>query len=262
MTQNERLFKLNTYLLNESPEYKEQAEMFAGDEKSQFRLFRSLVNMRMPKKISRKFIGLQDEYLEIAIKEKGIKSISDCISFGEEIYLIQCDITTLAADVVVNAANSRLLGCFCPCHGCIDNAIHTFSGVELRLACAELMKAQGHEEPAGQAKITEGFNLPAKYIIHTVGPIVGDTLCSSDCEKLSSCYASCLKLADENGCRSIAFCCISTGEFHFPNKEAAEIAVCAVKKYKKQTNSKIKVIFNVFKRQDYDIYREQLGGNS
>lgn len=152
-----------------------------------------------------------------------------------------------------------MLGCFCPNHGCIDNAIHTSAGVQLRLDCAELMKKQGHEEQTGQAKITPAHNLPCRFVIHTVGPIVYGRLTDKDCELLRSCYRSCLKVADENNLKSIAFCCISTGEFHFPNERAAEIAIDTVKKYKAETQSEIKVIFNVFKDTDYKIYRELLG---
>ena len=154
-----------------------------------------------------------------------------------------------------------MLGCFCPNHGCIDNAIHTFAGVQLRLACAELMRKQGHEEETGKAKITPAFNLPCRYVIHTVGPIIRGQVTKSDKNALASCYRSCLELAEQNGVKSIAFCCISTGEFHFPNDKAAEIAVQTVKDFKSQTHSEIEVIFNVFKDIDYKIYRELLGAN-
>ena len=154
-----------------------------------------------------------------------------------------------------------MLGCFCPNHGCIDNAIHTFAGVELRLACAELMTKQGYDEPTGQAKITPAFNLSCRYVIHTVGPIVGGRLTERDCKLLRSCYRSCLKVADGNNLKSIAFCCISTGEFHFPNERAAEIAIQAVKDYKKETKSGIKVIFDVWKNEDYEIYNRLLSSD-
>mgnify|MGYP004524758729 FL=1 len=190
---------------------------------------------------------------------KGVTDISALTPIQPDIYLWQGDITTLKCDAIVNAANNQMLGCFCPNHGCIDNAIHTFAGVQLRLDCAELMKKQGHEEPTGQAKITPAYNLPCRFVIHTVGPIVYGRLTDKDCELLRSCYRSCLKVADENSLKSIAFCCISTGEFHFPNERAAEIAIDTVKKYKAETQSEIKVIFNVFKDTDYKIYRELLG---
>ena len=156
---------------------------------------------------------------------------------------------------IVNAANSQMLGCFCPCHSCIDNCIHTFSGVQLRLACNEIMQKQGFNEPTGKAKITSAFNLPSKYVLHTVGPIIMDRLTKKDCDLLASCYKSCLKLADEYELKSIAFCCISTGEFHFPNDKAAKIAVSTVREYKSESHSDIKVIFNVFKEKDYELYK-------
>lgn len=259
MTQFERLRNLNQYLLAEAPGRGEWAAGFAADEEGQFRLFRSLVNLRLPKPASREFLALQDEYLSAALGEKGI---TDGLAPVEEgLYLWQGDITTLAADAIVNAANSRMLGCFCPCHGCIDNAIHTFSGVQLRLACAALMARQGREEPPGQAKITPAFNLPSRYVIHTVGPIVNGRPTEREREQLASCYRSCLALAERQGCASIAFCCLSTGEFHFPNAPAAEIAIRTVREYKRETNSQIKVIFDVFKRDDYHIYRDILGRN-
>lgn len=169
--------------------------------------------------------------------------------------IVRNDITKMRVDAIVNAANSGMTGCYQPCHNCIDNCIHTYAGIQLRLACAEIMAKQGHEEPAGQAKITPAFNLPCRYVIHTVGPIVQGALTKRHCELLASCYRSCLKRADESGVDSIAFCCISTGEFHFPNDLAAEIALQTVKDYKSQNNSSIEVIFNVFKDADYEIYR-------
>lgn len=213
----------------------------------------------MPIAASEEFLKIQDEYLREETRLKGVTDISALTPIQSDIYLWQGDITTLRCDAVVNAANSRMLGCFCPNHGCIDNAIHTYAGVQLRLICAELMKKQGHEEPTGQAKITPAYNLPSEFVIHTVGPIVSGRLTGKDCELLRSCYRSCLKIADGNGLKSIAFCCISTGEFHFPNERAAEIAIDTVKKYKAETQSEIKVIFNVFKDTDYKIYRELLG---
>ena len=209
----------------------------------------------MPKNCSDEFIRVQDEYLRQQTKEKGVMDIDDLQPVDGDIYLWQGDITTLKCDAIVNAANSQMLGCFSPCHGCIDNAIHTFAGVQLRAACNELMTAQGYEEPTGQAKITPAYNLPSKYVIHTVGPIVGGRLTEKDCELLKSCYLSCLKLAEENGVKSIAFCCISTGVFGFPKEEAAKIALSTVREYKAETGSDIKVIFNVFGDSDLRIYQ-------
>lgn len=167
----------------------------------------------------------------------------------------QGDITRLNADAIVNAANSKMLGCFCPCHGCIDNAIHSAAGLQLRQECHELMQEQGHDEPTGKAKITNAYNLPCKYILHTVGPIISGELIKQDCELLEGCYCSCLELAAKSGLKSIAFCCISTGEFHFPNREAAEIALKTVSDFLTENSQvEIKIIFNVFKKIDYDIY--------
>ena len=259
MTQLERLYQLNSSLLNEMPQYKKQALSFRKDEKNQFYLFRSLVNVRPPMPASVQFLKIQDEYLQAELRGKGITDIESLTAITEDLYLWQGDITTLKCGAVVNAANSQMLGCFCPCHGCIDNAIHTFAGIQLRLECDNLMKQQGHEEQTGRAKITPAFNLPSQYVIHTVGPIIQGKLKQSDGELLADCYRSCLSLAEKNGVTSIAFCCISTGEFHFPNEKAAEIAVRAVRNYKSQTQSKIKVVFNVFKDMDDEIYRKLFG---
>ena len=225
------------------------------------RLFRALVNVRMPKPASKQFLQVQDEYLQEELRKKGVTDIADLTPVATDLYLWQGDITTLKCGGIVNAANSQMLGCFYPNHGCIDNAIHTFAGVQLRQECAEIMKAQGYEEPTGKAKITNAYNLPCKYVLHTVGPIVYGELTERHENELASCYRSCLTLADKNGLQSIAFCCISTGEFHFPNERAAEIAIQTVKEYKKQTGSAIKVIFNVFKDYDYEIYARLLGAN-
>ena len=257
MTQEKKREYLITALLKERPEYADIS--IPKDETEQKKLLRALFNVRLPLPIGDDFLRVQDEYLQSEIAQKGITSIDDLEPVKPDIYLWQGDITTLKCDAVVNAANSRMLGCFCPNHSCIDNAIHTFSGVRLRLKCAEIMQKQGIDEETGKAKITPAYNLPCKYILHTVGPIVASKLTEKDCELLRSCYRSCLTLADEYKLNSVAFCCISTGEFHFPNDKAAKIAIETVSEYKKLTNSKIKVIFNVFKNSDYEIYRELLG---
>ena len=257
MTQSERRLYLITELKKENPQYAELP--VPSDTAEQKHLLRALFNVRMPKAASDEFLKIQDEYLREETRLKGVTDISALTPIQPDIYLWQGDITTLKCDAIVNAANNQMLGCFCPNHGCIDNAIHTYAGVQLRFDCAELMKKQGHEEPTGQAKITPAYNLPCRFVIHTVGPIVYGRLTDKDCELLRSCYRSCLKIADENGLKSIAFCCISTGEFHFPNERAAEVAIDTVKKYKAETQSEIKVIFNVFKDTDYKIYRELLG---
>lgn len=243
-------------LLAEHPEY--SAWEIPAEEGEQKRLLRSLFNIRMPRPVSNEFLEIQDAYLQEEIRRKGIVDIAQLEPIGEGIYLWQGDITTLRCDAIVNAANSQMLGCFVPCHGCIDNAIHTYAGVQLRAACEEIMGRQGHEEETGKAKITPAFNLPCQYVLHTVGPIVQYQLTDKDRGMLASCYRSCLELAEKNGVKSLAFCCISTGEFHFPNDKAAEIAVQTVQEYKKRTHSKIEVIFNVFKDADYKIYRDLL----
>lgn len=222
------------------------------------KLYRSLVNIRLPKNIDEKFLKVQNEYLQEENKIRGIVDINDLKEIQKDIYLWKGDITTLKVDGIVNAANSKLLGCFIPGHHCIDNAIHTFSGVQLRNKCDEIMKTQGSDEETGKAKITLGYNLPCKYILHTVGPIIYNELTEFQCKQLESCYKSCLELALENKLESIAFCCISTGEFHFPNDIAAKIAVKTIKKFKEKNNTNIKIIFNVFKDIDYNIYKELL----
>ena len=202
---------------------------------------------------------MQDAYLQGETAAKVITDIADLTPIQPGLYLWQGDITTLKCDAIVNAANSGMTGCYIPNHRCIDNAIHTFAGVELRLACAELMEQQGYPEPIGRAKITPAFNLPCKYVLHTVGPIIDGRVTKADKELLASCYRSCLELAAENGLESVAFCCISTGEFHFPNEQAAQIAVETVKGFLKTQTSVKKVIFNVFKDLDKAIYEKLLG---
>ena len=256
MTQIERRLYLLHELLKEQPAYKNM-EIPEGEE-SQKRLLRSLFNIRLPEPVSQEFLKIQHTYLQEETREKGITRLADLHPVQKEIYIWKGDITTLQCDAIVNAANSALLGCFYPLHSCIDNIIHSRSGVQLRLSCNDIMKRQGHDEETGNAKITPAFNLPSKYVIHTVGPIISGPLTQQDCRLLESCYRSCLALALENDCKSIAFCCISTGEFHFPNQTAAEIAVDTVKDYLENHPSGIKVIFNVFKDIDFDIYEKLL----
>ena len=257
MTQTERRLFLMKELLREHPEYRNIE--IPENTQEQKNLLRSLFNIRPPRSASKEFLKVQDEYLQTETAEKGITDLADLTPVQEGVYLWQGDITTLRCGAIVNAANSQMLGCFVPCHSCIDNAIHTYAGVQLRLACAEIMRAQGHEEPIGQVKITPAYNLPCQYVVHTVGPIIRGSLTKQDEKLLSSCYRSCLEVAEENGVRSIAFCCISTGEFHFPNQRAAEIAVETVRAYRQETQSRIEVIFNVFQEIDLHIYRHLLG---
>ncbi len=256
MTQQERRVFLIEELLKEQPLQLHNKEI-PEDEYQQKQLLRALFNIRMPKEISSDFIRIQDEYLQESIALKGVTDYKNLNPIEDGIYLWQGDITTLKCGGIVNAANSQMLGCFCPNHGCIDNAIHTYAGIQLRAVCADLMGKQNCLEPTGGAKITPAFNLPCDYVLHTVGPIITGRLTNKDCELLKSCYLSCLELATENKIQSIVFCCISTGEFRFPNEKAAEIAVNTVREYKK--HSEIEVIFNVFKTEDYEIYKKLLG---
>ncbi|MCC8068849.1 MAG: protein-ADP-ribose hydrolase [Ruminococcus sp.] len=243
------------YLLDEDKRYSSMDIPINEDEQKQ--LLRALFNIRMPKETTLDFMQIQDEYLQEENESRGITDYHDLTPIEKGIYLWQGDISTLKCDAIVNAANSQMLGCFRPNHSCIDNCIHTFAGIQLRATCFEIMEKQGHEEETGSAKITPAFNLPSKYVIHTVGPIVEDRLTERHEKLLESCYKSCLELAEKNGLKSIAFCCISTGVFMFPNQRAAEIAVDTVKKFKEHSN--IEVIFNVFKDTDLQIYRELLG---
>lgn len=257
MTQNERLDFLINHLISEDNRYCNIVIPKNSEEK--FNLFRSLVNVREPKQISSEFIKLQDDYLQERLTEINITDAYDLQAISNKLYLWQGDITTLKCGAIVNAANSGMTGCYQPCHNCIDNCIHTFAGIRLRLNCSEIMKKQGYPEPAGQAKITPAYNLPCEYVIHTVGPIVQGKLTSEHCRLLESCYRSCLEIAVQDGIDSIGFCCISTGVFGFPKQEAAEIAVRTVRDFMK--SHRIKVIFNVFGSEDYDIYRKILGEN-
>ncbi|MDR1705800.1 MAG: protein-ADP-ribose hydrolase [Clostridiales bacterium] len=229
------------------------------DAQGKWLLFRSIVNARNPEPVSEDFLAVQDELLQSIIAERGVTDIAALRPVRDNLYLWRGDITTLKVDAIVNAANSGMLGCFVPNHACIDNAIHTFAGVQLRMECAAFMEKQGRPEPAGQAKITAAYNLPGKYILHTVGPVITGSLTQKHCALLASCYRSCLELAELNGVQSIAFCCISTGEFRFPNEEAAAVAVKTVEDYIAERRSEVKVIFNVFKENDYNIYRRLLG---
>jgi len=265
MNKLEQVKELNHMLLAEMPEYRLQANrLHADDYKEQRMLLRSLMNLRNPMPVSQYFLDLQDEFLQEEAEEKGIVHVSELPVTAQDnrLCIWQGDITRLDADAIVNAANAALLGCFIPCHRCIDNAIHSAAGVQLRDVCFQMMQKQGHEEATGSAKITKGYNLPAKYVIHTVGPIIYDEVTAEDKIMLASCYASCLQVAAEKNLESIAFCCISTGEFHFPNELAAEIAVDTVQAYLKQNpdTSLKKVIFNVFKDLDKEIYENLLEG--
>ncbi|MBQ9210114.1 MAG: protein-ADP-ribose hydrolase [Clostridia bacterium] len=258
MTQQDRCLWLIRALLKDMPQYSEITIPSLPERRWQ--LLRSLMNVRPPMPMPEEFYQVQNEFLQEMTEEKGVVDAEELMPSMKEkrLAIWQGDITTLRCDAIVNAANSQMLGCFSPCHGCIDNIIHTMAGIQLRLACDQLMQAQGHEEPTGQAKITPGFNLPARYVLHTVGPIIDDEVTEEDERLLASCYRSCLTLASENGCQSIAFCCISTGVFMFPNQRAAEIAVSTVRDWLDETGSQMKVIFNMYKDLDLQIYQQLL----
>lgn len=264
MERREQLRILNQILLGEMPEYQVQAQDFPRDIAGQRRLLRSLMNVRPPMPLDREFLAIQDALLSDEREERGVVdgSALPVTAAHPQLALWKGDITRLKVDAIVNAANSALLGCFHPCHGCIDNAIHSAAGLQLREACQQIMREQGRPEAAGQAKLTGGYNLPARYVLHTVGPIVQGSVTSRDRAELASCYRSCLETAAAHRLESVAFCCISTGEFHFPNREAAEIAVKTVTGLLKTSSSIQRVIFNVFKDPDEQIYRGLLGPNA
>ena len=259
MTQAERRLFLIERLLQERPSCRRQE--IPADSARQKILLRGLMNVRPARAADEAFLEVQDAYLQQECRAAGVTHLEDLTPASEDLYLWQGDITKLSCDAIVNAANSAMTGCYVPNHACIDNCIHTYAGVQLRLECARLMQQQGHKEPTGQAKITSAYNLPCKYVLHTVGPIVSGVVTADDERLLSGCYRSCLALAEAHAIKSIAFCCISTGVFHFPNQRAAEIAVQTVREYKKETKSEIKVIFNVFKDIDREIYRELLSAD-
>ena len=259
MNQAERRQFLIQELLKENPAWRDvRIPAGAGEQRE---LLRGLLNVRPARPCGEAFLKVQDAYLAGETMEKGITELTDLIPVEDGIYLWQGDITTLRVDAIVNAANSGMTGCYVPNHRCIDNCIHTFAGVELRLECDRIMREQGYEEPTGKAKITPAYNLPCRYILHTVGPIVGAAPTDRDCRLLESCYRSCLELAAANGLKSVAFCCISTGEFHFPNGQAAQIAVRTVRDFLQKETSVRKVVFNVFKEQDKEIYSQLLGAD-
>lgn len=257
MNGSERRQILIRYLLDERREYGDVQIPRDGD--GQRALIRGLMNVRAPAPISAELQELQDEYLREETARKGIVELSELTPVQPRTYLWRGDITRLACGAIVNAANSGMTGCYRPCHNCIDNCIHTYAGMQLRNYCSRLMAEQGHPEPTGSAKITPAFNLPCRYVIHTVGPIVEGRLTQRHRDELASCYRACLEKAEQSDVGSIAFCCISTGVFMFPNEAAAEIAVGTVRDYREKTNSGLEVIFNVFTERDERIYRGLLG---
>ncbi|MBS1456354.1 MAG: protein-ADP-ribose hydrolase [Clostridia bacterium] len=218
--------------------------------------FRALCNIRPPMPASTEFLALQNNYLTERKTKRGIINVNDFV-YTNGISLFKGDITAVNADVIVNAANSRMLGCFHPLHNCIDNAIHSAAGVQVRLDCYEIM--QGREAENGKVIVTKAYNLPSTYIFHTVGPIVYGSVTGQNREDLKNCYSNCLRKAEEMKLNSIAFCCISTGVFGYPQEEAAELAVKTVKEYLNENSRKLKIIFNVFTEKDYEIYGRILG---
>ena len=270
----ERIHYLNKILLEEMPQYKAETATFPDEIHAQRRLLRSLMNLRRPSPISANFMREQDILLQEEAANKSVVTPDELPTIADEtskditpqgaparnLILWQGDITCLAADAIVNAANSAMLGCFAPCHGCIDNAIHSAAGLQLREACAQLMEQQDHPEPTGQAKITHAYNLPSKFVLHTVGPIIpaGRQPNEAEAALLAACYRSCLELASQHQLKSIAFCCISTGEFHYPREEAAQIALNTVSRWLASSSSDMKVIFNVFKDEDLEVYKRIL----
>ena len=263
MNQNERLDYLIEAFKEDSGEYKNLK--VPVDTEGKKRILRSLMNIRMPREMNTEVLKIQDEYLREAINENGIVYLSDIDTVEDNISIWQGDITRLKVDAIVNAANSQMLGCFIPMHSCIDNCIHTFAGVELRNECNKKMNrlkiryGRDYEQPTAIPMLTDAYNLPAKKIVHIVGPIVQGGLSKRNEEDLKNCYKNTLDLCVENGLRSVAFCCISTGVFHFPNKRAAEIAVANVREWLKENQGKMdRIIFNVFKDEDKKYYEREL----
>ena len=266
MTQNERLDYLVEEFKTDSVRYKDLTT--PSDTEGKRQLLRSLMNIRMPKEMPEEVLNVQDEYLSGRVQEKGVVRLSDIPVINDSssrLSIWQGDITRLKVDAIVNAANSQMLGCFVPMHTCIDNCIHTFAGVQLRAECSRQMKkmraryGRDYEQPTAVPMLTDAYNLPAKKVVHIVGPIVQDELTIELEEDLADCYQNTLELCAENGLRSVAFCCISTGVFHFPNKRAAEIAVQTVKDWLEAHPGKVdRVIFNVFKDEDRRYYESEL----
>ncbi|MDD2955945.1 MAG: protein-ADP-ribose hydrolase [Oscillospiraceae bacterium] len=262
MKREEQTRRLNQILLEELPQYQKQAKRIPRDAGSQRALLRGLMNLRPPRPLREDYLALQDELLLREREEKGVVAVDSLPATADPcIALWQGDITWLAADAIVNAANSGMTGCYRPGHDCVDNCIHSAAGAQLRLACQRLMDQQGHEEAPGLAKITPAFNLPSGYVIHTVGPIVKGPLMQEHKRLLASCYRSCLALAAEQGLATIVFPCVSTGVFGFPQEPAAAIAVQSVRAFLTQNAQIKRVVFNVFKDRDYNIYRDLLGAD-
>ncbi len=275
MEGTEKIDILLEKLKADSTEYKKlETKGYSLEEKKN--AIRSFMNIRMPRELSNELVDLQDEYLQEERKARGIVRLADIPTIkeafnsksfhAEKISLWQGDITRLGVDAIVNAANSQMLGCFVPCHRCIDNAIHSAAGMQLREECSHIMSRRrmkyggNYEEPTGTATLTLGYNLPCNYVIHTVGPIVYGRLNDKLCQDLQNCYENVLQCCLEHDIKSVAFCCISTGEFHFPNDKAAEIAWKTVTAFlEKHGDCMERIIFNVFKDSDMELYKKILG---
>ena len=262
-TQEQRLDYLVEQFKADSGEYRNLRT--PKDTEGKRRILRSLMNIRMPGVMDESVLAVQDEYLQERIRENGIVELGDIPEIRDGISIWQGDITRLRVDAIVNAANSQMLGCFVPMHTCIDNCIHTFAGIQLRAECSRQMKkmraryGRDYEQPTAVPMLTDAYNLPAKKVVHVVGPIVQDELTPELEEDLADCYTNTLELCAENDLRSVAFCCISTGVFHFPNKRAAEIAVHTVKEWLEAHPGEVdRVIFNVFKDEDRRYYESEL----
>ena len=260
-TQEQRLDYLVEEFKTDSGEYKDLQT--PADPEGKRRILRSLMNIRMPRELPDEVLTVQDEYLSGRAEEKGIVRLSDIPIIRDGLSIWQGDITRLEVDAIVNAANSQMLGCFVPMHTCIDNCIHTFAGVQLRAECNRQMEqlriryGRDYEQPTAVPMLTDAYNLPAKKVIHIVGPIVQHRLTPALEKDLADCYRNTLDMCIENGLKSVAFCCISTGVFHFPNRKAAEIAVCTVKEWiAAHPETMERVIFNVFKDEDRTYYEE------
>lgn len=259
MQRQDLVSRLIECLLADMPEYRESVKGMLASADGSRRALRGLMNLRPPAPLSAQYVAMQDELLGLERDEKGVVDAWSLPTIdGGRIALWQGDITRLKADAIVNAANSALLGCFSPCHSCIDNAIHSAAGLQLRNACAELMTAQGAPEPTGRAKLTPAYNLPCRYVIHTVGPIISGEPSPRDDEQLADCYRACLATAAQNGCESLALCCLSTGVFHFPNERAAQIAVRVTKEFLSSAPLPRLVIFDVFTPRDLSAYQRAL----
>lgn len=232
----------------------ESVPSLSGNQKPDF--FRALCNVRPPIRVSGEFIKLQDEYLAAKTLERGVVDVNTLV-YKDGVTVWQGDITRLKCGAIVNACNEKLLGCFIPLHNCIDNAIHSCAGVQLRLDCADIMK--GKDEPNGRVRVTKGYNLPCDYVFHTVGAKVYGKVTAQNRKDLASCYNSCLDMAQRMGLESIAFCCISTGVYGYPPKEACDVAVGTVEKWREEHGKDIKIIFNVFKDTDRVLYERRLG---